>query len=444
MSIFTVSDDGGTNQASSNVKGTVDFSGVTNYVDILADRLYVARDRTMIASNQSPNVQGDLTIGYGVVDANTVVLGYQEHSNKVDWTSAPYHAQPYLNYCEGRLVVTNGGVGNNLGSTFRVNGNMYLGYTADLNPAGSANQYSTYGRITLYSNATLIVSNIICDGGLNFYNAALRQNTITINQGGNLVVSNTVGYPNFGNDDISGFAAADPRGIYLDNLTISAGKLTLNVDPSRVNIYVRALATPGTTPRGVIKVAQLTGVTYGMPAQIPVIAYRGSASPFLVADVSALGAGYFAYVLNNIPNSTVDLYITTNSPNNLIWTGSINNVWDTSTANWVTAVGGLQTNFNLGDIVTFNDSSSQTSVTIPDSGGSEPDGRRCDHFQQFEPICLLRRYGCRHGAGRQAGYQYLGVWHRHRARAHQHHERHRECGRRFGHDHRVEQHGGHQ
>jgi hypothetical protein len=75
MSVFTISDGGGTNQANSNMKATIDFSGATNYVDILADRLYIARDRVMIASNQTPNVQGDLTIGYGNVDVNTAVLG---------------------------------------------------------------------------------------------------------------------------------------------------------------------------------------------------------------------------------------------------------------------------------------------------------------------------------------------------------------------------------
>ena len=368
MSVFSISDDGGTNMASSNVKATVDFSGTTNYVDILADRLYIARDRTMVASNQAPNVQGDLTIGYGKVDVNTVVLGYQEHSNKVDWTSAPYHAQPYLNYCEGRLVLTNGAGNSNLGSNvFRVNGNMYLGYTADLNPPASAQQYNTYGRVTIYSNATLIVSNIICDGGLNFYaSSSGRQNTIAISQGGNLVVSNTVGYPNLGADDLSGFAAADPRGMVLDSLNITAGKLTLNIDPSRTNIFVRSISTPGTTP-GIIKVAQVTGVS-SFPVQIPVISYQGTASPFLTADVSALNGAvtYFGYVINNSANKTIDVYITTNVPNNLIWTGAVNNNWDTTTLNWKTAVGGLQTNFNLGDIAAFDDSSTAVNVFIPD------------------------------------------------------------------------------
>jgi autotransporter-associated beta strand protein len=361
MSVFTIADDGGTNNASSNVKATIDFTGNTNYVDILADRLYIARDRTMIVSNQTPNVQGDLTVGYGNVDVNTAVLGYQEHSNKVDWTTL-YGAQPYLNYCQARLVLTNGSAFGQYGATFKVNGNLTLGYTADMNPSGSAQQYNTFGRITIYSNAVLQASNIICDGGLNFYNGSGRQNSITINQGGNLIVTNAVGYPNLGAAD---FSAADSRGMLLDVLNIQAGKLTIFVDPSKTNVYVRSLQTPGIVP-GVIKVAALTGVS-SFPAQIPVISYQGSASPFLTADVSSLGAGYFGFVLNNAANQTVDLFITTNPPNNLIWTGAASSQWDTTSINWVTAVGGTPTNFSLGDAVTFNDSSTVTNISISGS-----------------------------------------------------------------------------
>jgi autotransporter-associated beta strand protein len=361
MSIFSVSDDGGTNQAASNVKATIDFTGATNVVDILADRFYIARDRTMITSNQTPNVQGDFTMGAGIVDVNTAVLGFQEHSNKVDWTALG--ASPYLNYCQGRLVVTNGGAAVNLGGTFKVNGTLTLGYTADTNPVGSAQQYNTFGRITIYTNATVIASNIVCDGGLNYYDGSGRQNTITVNVGGNLVVSNTVGFPNPGASD---FSAADPRGMRLDGLTIAGGKVTLMVDPSRTNIFVRTLATPGLVP-GIIKVAALTGVT-SFPAQIPVISYVGTATPFLNADVSALGTNYFGYILNNAANQTVDLYITTNAPNNLVWTGSTgNNQWDTTSRNWAIAGGGVTTNFNLGDLVTFDDSSTFTNISISGS-----------------------------------------------------------------------------
>jgi autotransporter-associated beta strand protein len=362
MTIMAFSDDGGTNEASSNVKSTTDFwVGSSNYVDILADQFYVARDRTMIASNQTPNVQGDVTVGYGNVNVNTAILGFQEHSNKIDWTTLD-GASPYLNYCEGRLVLTNGGTG--FSNVFRVNGNLTLGFTADINPVSSAQQFNTFGRITIYSNVTLIASNIICDGGLNFYDDSHRQNSITINQGGNLVVSNTAGFPNLGASD---FSAADPRGMPLDTLTLGGGGvLTLQVDPTRTNVFVRSLLTPGIIP-GVLRVAKLTGVT-SYPAEIPVISYQGTATPFLNADVSALGAGFFGYVLNNAANHTVDLFIATNAPNNLVWTGSTgNNTWDTNSFNWVPVGGGAATNFHTGDIVTFNDSSSFTNVIIADS-----------------------------------------------------------------------------
>jgi len=367
MSMFCVADDGGTNQASSSIKATVDFSygnysgtgSASGYINLLADRLYVARDRTMIASNQNPNVQGTLTFGSGIVDVNTAYLGCQEHSNKVDWTTL-YGAQAYWNYCQGNLVLTNGPYNTSL---CRVNGNLILGYTADRNPMGSAQQYNTFGTVTVYSNSTFTASNVICDGGLNFYDVSKgRNNNITINQGGNFVISNSIGYPATGAND---FTAADSHGMRLDTLTVQGGKLTIFVNPNTTNVYTRSLSTPGIVP-GTLKVAALTGVS-AYPAQIPVISYVGSATPFLNADVSALGANFNGYVLNNAPNQTVDIYFTTNTPNNLIWTGAQSPYWNTTDLNWVTAVGGLQTNFNLGDVVTFNDSASVTNVIIDGS-----------------------------------------------------------------------------
>jgi autotransporter-associated beta strand protein len=338
MSVFTVSDDGGTNNATSNVKATIDFATGNGLVDLLVDRLYVSRDRTMISSNQTPNVQGDLTFGRGVVDANTVVLGFQEHSNKVDWTTIG-GADPYLNYCQGRLVLTNGG-------TFRVNGTLTLGYTADTNPEGSAQQYNTYGQITVYSNSTLAVSNLIVDGGLNFTSATPRRNDITLNQNATMIITNTIG---------------GAPGLKLDDLTMNGATNVMFVDPARTNILVRNLLTPGVSP-SVIKIAAVTGVS-SYPVQIPLISYD-TAAPFLVANVTSLGAGFSGYVLDNQPNKTVDVYITTNPPNNLIWRGNVSADWDTTTKNWVTAVGGIQTNFSIGDTVTFDDSSSVNNINV--------------------------------------------------------------------------------
>jgi autotransporter-associated beta strand protein len=343
MSVFTVSDDGGTNYANSNVKGTIDFASGNGQVDVLVDRLYVSRDRTLIASNQTPNVQGDLFIGKGTVDANTMILGYQEHNGKTNWTDL-YGAAPYLNYCQGRLFVTNGG-------TVKVNGTLTLGFTADSNSEGAAQQYNTLGQITVYSNSTVMASNIVADGGLNFVSVSQpRRNDITLNQGATLIVTNSIG--------------AAP-GLKLDDLVMTTATLTMqNVDPGRTNVYVKNLRNPGSIPT-TIKILTLTGVS-SFPAQIPLISYEVSA-PFMVADVSALGASFKGYILDNQANKTIDVFITTNAPNNLIWRGNTSSDWDTTTKNWITAVGSIQTNFSIGDSVTFDDSSTVNNVNIVSS-----------------------------------------------------------------------------
>jgi autotransporter-associated beta strand protein len=334
--------------ANSNMKATVDFAGNSGTVDILADRLYIARDRTLIASNQTPNIQGDLLIGKGNVDVNTAVLGFQEHNGKTDWTTL-YGADPYLNYCQGRLIVTNGG-------TFKINGTLTLGYTADTNPVGSAQQYNTFGRVTVYAGSTVIASNIVCDTGLNFYDVNKRQNTITLDAG-TLVVTNFIGGSS-ANANVAGNLA----GLPLDTLTMRNGAtLTLFVTPGRTNVYVRTLTCEGSTP-DTIKIGSLvtTGLSY--PTNLPIISY-GTATPLLQANMTNV-TGVQGYILNDAGNKLITLYLTTNAPKTLLWTGSADNNWDLNTKNWVPVGGGVATNFALGDIVTFDDTSVVTNISV--------------------------------------------------------------------------------
>ncbi len=357
MSVFTVADDGGTNEAASNIKGNVDFSANNGLVDAQVDRLYVARDRVMINTNQTPNVQGSLTIGRGNFIANTAILGYQEHT-KPDWTLIG-GGQAYLNYCRGSLVVTNGG-------TFKVNGTLTLGYTADTNSSGDAQQYNTYGQVTIYSNSTVAASTVVVDGNLNYYDGSnLRNNNVTINQGGVMIVTNTMGGNNYTGSSSPNFANQGLPGLPLDNLTMSPGSvLTLFVNPARTNVYVRNFTSTGTTP-GTIRITSLTGVA-SYPATIPLIAFS-SATPFLAADMSPVAGsnpGVQGYILTDGNGKTINLFLTTNAPNNLIWRGTINNNWDLTTRNWITSPGGVQTNFSMGDIVTFDDSSTITNINV--------------------------------------------------------------------------------
>jgi hypothetical protein len=198
----------------------------------------------------------------------------------------------------------------------------------------------------------LVVSNIIVDGGPRNYSHTEgndRQDFISLNTG-IIVVSNTIG--------------ALP-GQPLDLYSTERSTNVFFVNPSRTNLICRELATPG-TDASVIRVAGLSGVsTY--PSTVPIIKYETASSPYLKADVTPVTnsvPGLNGYLLNNIANSTIDLYLTTNAPKALLWTGSVNNNWDTNTFNWVTLSGGVATNFTIGDTVVFNDTSTVTNVNI--------------------------------------------------------------------------------
>lgn len=355
MSIFAVADGGGsTNGASGNTRAVLDFSVANGAVDILADKFYLARDRTSVISNDNPTFDANMTVGRGTVDVNSAYLGFQEHSNKVDWTSPPYNGQVYRGYAQGQLNITNGGL-------FRVNGNLIMGYTADTNPESSAQQYNTRGNITI-ENATLAVSNIICDSGLNFValNPSLnpRLNSISIRSGGVLIVTNTIGGNSFAN--VPGLP-----GLPLDTLTMNNGTLSLRVVAGRTNVFVNNFQNPGATP-STIRVQALSGVTV-YPTNIPLISYS-TANPFIVADISPISSsfpGVQGYIVNNTDNKTIELFLTTNAPKQLTWTGNANDNWDLTSINWINT-NGVPSAFGFGDIVRFDDSSSKTNINLTD------------------------------------------------------------------------------
>ena len=366
MTIFTASDGApgvsgsyGTSYGQGKSLSVVDFSGPTNYVSILAKNFYLARDRTLIASNSNPQYQSTFTIGYGDVNVDTAVLGYQEHAAKTAWPLA----QAILGYCKGSLFLTNGGLGTSC--NFKVNKNLTLGFTSDTNSSSQSQQYNTYGQITISSNATLSVSNVIVDGGLNYYNDInARQNNITINQGGNLIVTNAIGFNNQGASEVSPvpFSAADPRGMFLDTLTLAnGGTLSVFLSASKTNVFSRTVTASGTG--GIIKVLGLPVVT-NYPAYYTLISYQNTPSGTLTADLSAIGTNYIGLLVNDAANSRYILEVTTNLPNSLVWRGNVSSDWDISTPNWVVKGSGTPTNYNQGDSVTFDDTASNFTVNV--------------------------------------------------------------------------------
>ena len=336
MSLFTISDGGGTNDAGSNIKANIDFWGgqTANFVDIQATNFYIARDRSFIAESNTVNYSGNFQMGKGIVDVNNAILGYQEHQVKLN------NATPQLGYCQGNVTVTNGGL-------FKVNNQLTLGYTADTNDVSVAQQYNTYGRITV-NGASMIASNIIVDGGPRNYShteGTPRQDFISL-IAGTLTVSNTIG--NLPGQPLNSFSTERSTNVWL-------------VAVGRTNLVCRTLSTPG-TDASVIKVASITGVT-SLPATIPIISYEVASSPYLKADTTGNGLTN-GYLLNNTNNSTIDLFLTTNAPRTLLWTGSANSDWDTNSLNWVLIGTATPAKFTIGDITVFDDTSTATNVNV--------------------------------------------------------------------------------
>jgi hypothetical protein len=70
--------------------------------------------------------------------------------------------------------------------------------------------------------------------------------------------------------------------------------------------------------------------------------------------------------VDNTTDKTIDVTLTDEPPTVVVWRGNINNQWDLTTKNWVTQVGGIQTNYSDGFSVVFDNTVvGSTSIDIP-------------------------------------------------------------------------------
>ncbi|HLP77053.1 MAG TPA: hypothetical protein VK327_09050, partial [Candidatus Paceibacterota bacterium] len=323
MAMFAIADGAGPGASGSGTKGQLNFTGGT--VDALVDRFWVARERT---NSTGATVQGFLTMSGGTFDANSAILGFQGQGNNLGTGAAN---------CQGTVNVSTSGV-------FRVNGTLELGYTTATAGHTTAAE-AGFGKINISSGGTLMASNITVGG----VTKVSGDNRITLT-GGNLIVSNTI-------------AGADKM---LAVFSLSgASKLTLHLDGNNATPYVFATnftVTPGTGNR--LEIGSIQNVT--IPAEIPLF-YSGAGSTpgNFSAIIMPPGSGLAG---NLVPSATdpnqFNLLILTNSPKTLAWRGFVDANWNTATKNWLDLSTGIQTNFNSGDIVIFDDVPTVTSINL--------------------------------------------------------------------------------
>lgn len=336
MSMFAICDlatsfTNGTGNTKANAPG-VDFSDGNGYVDALVDRLVMSHDAP-VSMNGGMTAQSRMSIGKGIFDVNTAILGDQAQGDQLQ-----------LNYCQATLIISNTAI-------FKVNNDLELGYTtADLEDTSDPG--STFGQISIGPGGTVEANQIGVGGvtkasgdvGINDGHGGLNQ--ITISTGGLLIVSNTL-------------ADATPNGS-LGLLSMSGNAtLELFIDGSinRTNVYVATLTTSGSG--NTLKIGAINNLT--VPAQVPLISY---AAGFPTLGLS-LPAGFIGAIINNGAGKTIDAFITTGTPKSLVWRGSQSANWNQTDKNWLDLNTGLQTNFINLDNVSFDDTASiPTTISV--------------------------------------------------------------------------------
>ena len=333
MSLYSQADGGGTNTANSNVKSVINFNAGT--LDMLVDRFYIGRDRVLIASGGTPNYQGNFFMGKGVLDVNTMILGFREHPG------AATNAGAYSGYCEGTLTVSNTGV-------VRINKSLTLGSTAESNINGLGSGGNTeYGQLTILSNSA-VLANMINVGGPVYM--ASKNNFIIVSNSSSLTISNQIGGPSQLLDFIAfGNGSALTVNLSATNTLASVYATNFNMTGSN-SLIIATIKNPGSLVDGL---------------KIPLLKRGAGGAPnFTVFNLSGVNG---QIVVDGSDANQQDFQVILNTPKNLLWKGYSGPDWDNSTANWLDLTTGLHTNFAAGDNVSFDDTASQFNINLAPS-----------------------------------------------------------------------------
>ncbi len=339
VSVFAIGDSASpATPRSANNRGQVNFANQANCrVDAMVDRLWLSLDRTNNSGQMT--LQASLTFGDGTFDVNTAVLGFQRGGDNQGSATATGFAGP-----EGTINVNSNA--NSAGALLRVNGDLHLGYTTATATGAPTTPERCWGRVVI-NGGTVMASNIVCGGVTKFS----TNNQITVN-GGKLIVTNAIG-------------AADSR-VAAFTLSGAAEVTLLGVAADKTNIFVNRFSavTAGGPKR--VNIPTIYEVT-SYPVKIPLISYTDDSPVFNGMFVVPPAGLYVKSIVDKTTDKIIEVTLTDEPPTVVVWRGTVNNVWDLNTPNWVTQADGIATNYSDGFSVVFDDSvgAGPTSIDIP-------------------------------------------------------------------------------
>lgn len=298
---------------SAKINGSMLFNGGT--VNILANTLIVGNRGNRAPSGTPPagSATGVLQFNSGVIDATTVIMATNTATAASATGTISVGGSGLLRVGNGGMVLVNqGAVSNAVGTLIVTNGgtvvvtnNMFKGT-------------STGVATVVIDNSSLSVFGVI---GANNGNAIdsfnITNSTLTL-------------------------AAQNSTGVLLNNFN------------------------PDATTQNTINISSMPAISGPFPAQFHLIGYQtagGNLNSLVLGTLPGLPGTFMGYISNNTGNLSIDLVIT-NGPiaKADVWTGATNDLWDTSTLNWTS--GGVETNYNDLDQVTFDDTASNSTVSI--------------------------------------------------------------------------------
>lgn len=297
-------------------------------LDMAVDTMWLGVNRINDSSTGGGNPQtGTLIFGGttnpsrpSIVDVNTLVVGNQLYTNNA--------------YGVGRITVQTNAI-------LIVNNVMELGHTT-----GDTNS----GTTVVQGNGQVTIN-----GGLARINQVTlgthsTNNQIIIGTGGHLIVSNTIASPDQA----------------LTVLNLNGARLTFHVTAGETNAYVTNLVTGAAV--STINIASLTGFSPSVPATNVLIKYQDSAASHNIA-IGSIPAGFNNISLvDNLADKTIELRIQTNAPATLRWRGGENSNWDHTSLNWQNTTTLATTRFFDGDNVIFDNSAAvPTTIFVTES-----------------------------------------------------------------------------
>lgn len=371
---------------------------------------------TMNIGNNNTRGTDILNLGNGTnnIFADTIDMGFSKTAGTMQFLNNAGGGLKIANHTgTGRTTVNLGGEGSSGGTTTQNNGFMLLnGGTVNI-LAGTMTLGNRTTRTEATANGVLSFNNgvvdattinmalnsggdsgngtisvgggtlIIGSGGMSMVNqtGTAGAGTLIVTNGSTVICSNniykttSIGTATISISGSTLTMASDSgtigvsNSIPIDSFNVTNSMLTL----SAIGVGQPDVATvnfnPDTATVTTINIRALP-VINSFPVQIPIISYTtaggnlaNETSGMTNIVLASLPSPFLGYLSNNIAGSSVDLVLTNGPlPKADTWSGKINDNWDITTFNWTS--GGIATNYDDLDQVTFDDTSATNIVNI--------------------------------------------------------------------------------